>query len=149
MVQFEDHRLTAKRSILAVPDIIPYECKFFGCRVSKHCFRLTLVVIPSLRLYREKITPASGSIKITQKEFHFNGSTMSLAASEDSRERCWKIKMSNSTFEKEEVELLTVSYSGYKSGYIGLGRDPRTSVRARVWLRQTRSEYRYYTLRKV
>ena len=105
-VQFEDHRLRAVQSILAVSFIIPYECHVFCCRVSEHCFRLTLIVVPSLYMYREKITPASGSIKLTQTEFKFKSSAMSLTASEDSLDKCWKIKMISSTFEKDKVDQI-------------------------------------------
>lgn len=106
IVQFEDHRLAAIQSIQAASSIIPYECHVFCCRVSEHCFRLTLIVVPSIRMYREKITPVSGSVKITQTKFEFKSSTMSLTANEDSRDKCWKIKMSSSTFEKNKVDKI-------------------------------------------
>ena len=106
VVQFEDHRLIAIQSALAVPDIIPYECHTFCHRMSTHCFRLTLIVLPSLHIYREKITQTCGSIRITQAEFKFKDSAVSLTASEDSRDKCWKIKLSNSTFEKNKVDQI-------------------------------------------
>ena len=140
VVQFEDHRLSAIQTVLAVfpgiiPSechIIPYECHTFCCRMSKHCFRLTLVVIPSLCIYREKIT-TSGSIKITDAKFQFKSNAMSLTTSEDSRDKCWTIKTSSSTFEKKKVDLFYP------------GKDPAAAPQCSVtveWIRPERPPHR-------
>ena len=102
-VQFEDLRLSAIQSILAVPDLISYEYHVNCCRTSTQSFKCTVEVIPGLRIYCEKIKP-TGASHITQGEFKFKSHAVNLTACTDSLDRCWKIETSNSTFEKKKVD---------------------------------------------
>ena len=100
IVQFEDLRLSAIQSILAVPDLISYEYHVNCCRTSTQSFKCTVEVIPGLHIYREKINPSH----ITQGKFKFKSHAVNLTACTDSLDRCWKIETSNSTFEKKKVD---------------------------------------------
>ena len=102
-VRFEDLRLSAIQSILAVPDLISYEYHVNCCRMSTQSFKCTVEVIPGLHIYREKINP-TGASHITQGEFKFKSHAVNLTACTDSLDRCWKIETSNSTFEKKKVD---------------------------------------------
>ena len=108
MVWFDDLRLSAIQSCLLVPQLIPYECHIFCQSSTPLKFQLIAIVIPCLKIYREKVEKdyCSTMKRVTiSPEFHFIGAEIKIACiSEFSRDKCWKISFSDESFEKAKVD---------------------------------------------
>ena len=108
MLHFEDLRLAAIQSCLKVKKMTHYECHFFCKARTKSEAEIIVTVIPSFTIYRERVERdfLSKMKRLTMQEFNFNDAneTVVIKGKEFSRDRCWKISLPGTIFEKDDVD---------------------------------------------
>ena len=108
MLHFEDLRLAAIQSCLKVKKLKHYECHFFCKAHTKSEAEIIVTVIPSFTIYRESVEKyfLSKMKRLTMQEFSFNDAneTVVIKGNEFSRDRCWKISLPGTIFEKGDVD---------------------------------------------
>ena len=113
MVQFEDYRLSAIRSILRscfgkIEHI--YEATVLCRKETAHIYRLEVVVTPTFEIYRQNVKSkfASSYQKITSFEFDFECSMAAVDIGDSlSIDKCWKITaiMESTVCRKDVIEM--------------------------------------------
>ena len=110
MVEFEDYReyrLKAIQSVLAIPNVIKYECHLFCHKEHQSLiFKVVAAVVPKLPIYREKVEKDYFPMyqRLTIQEFQFQEAQATIESSKHSRDKCWEICIEDCAFKKSEID---------------------------------------------
>ena len=109
LVQFQDLRLLAIQSILAIPGVVGYKCQFYCRRESATTVKIVAVIFPDLTVYRDKVDQeyCSTMTRITDQNFEIPiDAEIAIGSRKMSRDRCWEISAKNTVFKKSQVDIL-------------------------------------------